>query len=196
MQFPQQNSEELFVRVNDQRFEDLDSLYTFCLDNQDDSEEHRLLPADAFPIFHDHRLKLKITGNRAFDFNHWSFEQACSIAKLKKANLNRLDAESAVRCLMAKLPYGSKPIQILTRGETVRAINRTGYSRLFDADLLGVVIDEADWFDSPPRGFADAWGLYAGEQDMFAFLTDRKTWVEVGDEAFSPGFFVWNSEVG
>jgi len=39
--------------------------------------------------------------------------------------------------------------------------------------------------------------LYCGEQDLFAFLIDPTGWVEMGDgEAFAPGFFLWNSEVG
>jgi hypothetical protein len=38
--------------------------------------------------------------------------------------------------------------------------------------------------------------LYAGEQDLFAFLIDPTGWVEIGGESFAPGFFIWNSEVG
>ena len=38
--------------------------------------------------------------------------------------------------------------------------------------------------------------MYCGEQDLFAFLIDPTGWVEIGGEAFAPGFFVWNSEVG
>lgn len=39
-------------------------------------------------------------------------------------------------------------------------------------------------------------GLYCGEQDMFAFMIDPTGWAEIEGEAFAPGFFVWNSEVG
>jgi histone H3/H4 len=38
--------------------------------------------------------------------------------------------------------------------------------------------------------------LYAGEQDMFAFMIDPTGWAEIDGQAFAPGFFVWNSEVG
>jgi hypothetical protein len=38
--------------------------------------------------------------------------------------------------------------------------------------------------------------LYAGEQDLFCFLIDPLGWTEIDGEAFAPGFFVWNSEVG
>lgn len=41
-----------------------------------------------------------------------------------------------------------------------------------------------------------ATGLYCGEQDLFCFLIDPAGWIEIGEEAFAPGFFVWNSEVG
>lgn len=39
-------------------------------------------------------------------------------------------------------------------------------------------------------------GLYCGEQDMFCFLVDPAGWTEIQGEAFAPGFFLWNSEVG
>lgn len=51
--------------------------------------------------------------------------------------------------------------------------------------------------DPGPRDAADgATGLYAGEQDMFCFLIDPLGWAEINGEAFAPGFFIWNSEVG
>lgn len=31
---------------------------------------------------------------------------------------------------------------------------------------------------------------------MFCFLIDPTGWTEIGGEAFAPGFFLWNSEVG
>jgi Domain of unknown function (DUF932) len=31
---------------------------------------------------------------------------------------------------------------------------------------------------------------------MFCFMIDPTGWVEIGGEAFAPGFFAWNSEVG
>jgi hypothetical protein len=39
-------------------------------------------------------------------------------------------------------------------------------------------------------------GLYCGEQDLFAFMIDPTGWADINGEAFAPGFFVWNSEVG
>jgi len=57
--------------------------------------------------------------------------------------------------------------------------------------------DDSPPLDGPeqprPRGGT---GLYRGEQDMFVFLIDPLGWTEIGGEAFAPGFFLWNSEVG
>ncbi len=84
----------------------------------------------------------------------------------------------------------------MTRGDKIRSIHGVSYTRLFDADLLDVVIDEASDFNPPPVGLNGGTGLYAGEQDMFAFLVDDQSWVDIGGEQFAPGFFIWNSEVG
>jgi hypothetical protein len=51
-------------------------------------------------------------------------------------------------------------------------------------------------FQPPQNASNGGTGLYAGEQDLFAFLIDPMGWVEIGEEAYAPGFFVWNSEVG
>src|SRR6185437_7855486 len=51
-------------------------------------------------------------------------------------------------------------------------------------------------FQPPQKGMNGATGLYAGEQDMFCFLIDPAGWTEIKGEAFAPGFFLWNSEVG
>ena len=51
-------------------------------------------------------------------------------------------------------------------------------------------------FQPPQKAITGGTGLYAGEQDMFCFLIDPLGWTEIESEAFAPGFFVWNSEVG
>jgi len=59
-----------------------------------------------------------------------------------------------------------------------------------------VIQEFAVGFEPPPKGFNGATSLYGGEQDMFCFLIDPAGWTEIGGEAFAPGMFVWNSEVG
>ena len=51
-------------------------------------------------------------------------------------------------------------------------------------------------FQPPQQAATGGTGLYAGEQDLFVFLIDPAGWAEIDGEAFAPGFFCWNSEVG
>jgi hypothetical protein len=141
-------------------------------------------------------LKLALGGDGAFALNHWSFSQLCTMCGVSRDTLNRLSPETAGRALEETLPGGTKPLQILTTGDTVRSIHGVTYSRLWSADLVTMLREFAVDFRPPPQGFNGATGLYAGEQDMFAFLIDPAGWAEIDGEAFAPGFFVWNSEVG
>ena len=97
---------------------------------------------------------------------------------------------------MTRWPGGNKPLQLLTRGEGIRSVHGTAYTRQHDADLVGVLKEYATDFTPPQAGFNGATGLYCGEQDLFCFLIDPTGWAEIDGEAFAPGFFVWNSEVG
>jgi len=90
----------------------------------------------------------------------------------------------------------TKAVEVLATGETVRSIGDVVHDRLWDADLLTMVREFATDFQPPPVGFNGATGLYASQQDMFCFLIDPLGWAEIDGEAFAPGFFVWNSEVG
>jgi hypothetical protein len=148
------------------------------------------------PTAYQDQLQIKVSGSKAFDLNDWSFGQVCELAHVKKETVNRLKAETAAQVLMETFPFGSRPYQVFTQDGTVQSVHRVGFTRLFDADLLELVVDEAFDFNPPPNGFGGTAGMYAGEQDMFAFFIDEQAWVEIGDEQFAPGFFVWNSEVG
>jgi histone H3/H4 len=67
---------------------------------------------------------------------------------------------------------------------------------LWNEELLTTVRDFAGDFQPPQAGVGGKTGLYCGEQDMFCFLIDPLGWTEIDGEAFAPGLFVWNSEVG
>ncbi len=187
---------QLFSRSDDQHFATFDALYSHCLNRQRNSEMHWRLPAEVIPTDYQGQLHLKLTGSRAFSLTDWSFGQVCQLSGLKKESLNRLKSSTAAQVLVETMPRGHRPIQIFTEGDVIRSLHPVGYTRIHDAALLELVIDEAFDFDPPPVGESGATGLYAGEQDMFAFMIDSKAWVEVGEERFAPGFYLWNSEVG
>ena len=78
----------------------------------------------------------------------------------------------------------------------MRSIHGHSYTRLYNSDLVAMLMEFAVDFQPPQKASTGLTGLYVGEQDMFAFLIDPTGWAEIGGEAFAPGFFVWNSEVG
>jgi len=78
----------------------------------------------------------------------------------------------------------------------VRSIHGTSYTRLHDAELVHLLQEFAVDFQPPQTAMGGGTELYAGEQDMFAFLIDPAGWAEIEGEAFAPEFFLWNSEVG
>lgn len=67
---------------------------------------------------------------------------------------------------------------------------------MHDVELVSILQEFAVDFHPPQKGMNGATGLYCGEQDMFCFLVDPAGWTEIDGEAFAPGFFLWNSEVG
>lgn len=189
-------SQQLFARPDDERFESFQSLHSHCQQLKENSNLLWHLPIEVTPSPFGSELGLQIGGNGIHSLSDWSFGQVCSIADVKKDTVNRLSPDTASRVLRETMPGEGKPLQLLTYGNTLRSIHGASYTRIFDADLLEVVRNEAEGFDAPPKGFNGATGFYAGQQDMFAFLIDDSAWVEIGGEQFAPGFFVWNSEVG
>ena len=172
------------------------------------------------PLTQPGTVVLGFDDDQEFHLNDWSFAQLCRLAGVSKDTLNRLSPETASRALQETLPPGDKPVQLLTADKSLRAVHGASYTRLFNVDLLNEVREFATDFQPPqeaaaeltPQANADdvpPWedpqppsrprggtGLYCGEQDMFCFLVDPTGWTEIEGEAFAPGFFLWNSEVG
>ena len=213
-------SEELFRRSPDERFGSLIELWQFCQNEKQHAAEHWPSPQTLRPNCQPGTVVLGFDMDREFYLNDWSFSQLCRLAGVSKDTLNRLSPETASRALQETMPTEGKPMQVLTAGTTVRAIHGTAYTRLYNADVLTMLREFATDFQPPhqaaeglgPPAAADdvpPWetpeptsrpkggtGLYCGEQDMFCFLIDPTGWAEIDGEAFAPGFFVWNSEVG
>lgn len=188
---------ELFRRTPDECFSSLRDLGEHCRGQRDRSFDRWHLPQAirARPLA-TNSLAVEAGTDGAFTMNAWSFGQLCQLAKVSKDTVNRLSPETAARVFEETLPAGKKPLQLLTEGDTVRSVHGTAYTRLHNADLVAILHEFATDFGPPQRASTGGTGLYCGEEDMFCFLIDPLGWVEIDGEAFAPGFFLWNSEVG
>ena len=135
--------------------------------------------------------------------NDWSFTQLCQLAKVSRDTVNRVTADTAWRRVPATpCPTATSRSSSTPRGTCIRSIHGVSYTRLYNADILAMLAEFATDFQPPQKAAfggkddAGGTGLYAGEQDMFVFLIDPTGWAEIEGQAFAPGFFVWNSEVG
>lgn len=191
-------SNELFRRSPDERFESLEALGNHCLRRKQLSLDRWHSPGDLrlAPDNQD-RLRLGVSDHLQFGLNDWSFSQLCRFAGVSKETVNRLTPETAARVFDETMTRsGNKPFQLYTEGQKLRSFHGTSYTRVFDSDLISLLKDFTVDFQPPQRGMNGATGLYCGEQDMFCFLIDPAGWTEIEGEAFAPGFFLWNSEVG
>lgn len=195
---------ELFSRTPDERFATLDDLWRHCRESRDASTDRWTPPTELAVRSMQAGLQLAVM-NDPLRLNDWSFSQLCTLSGISKDTVNRLSPETASRVFAETLPGGTKPLQVYTSGEMVRSIHGASYGRLHNVELLSIVREFATDFqpaqraktsDSGEDGAKEATGLYCGEQDMFCFLIDPTGWTEIDGEAFAPGFFLWNSEVG
>lgn len=187
---------ELFRRSPDECFSSLDELWERCQKEKQFSIDRWQLPHTLQPRASDGTVNVTLGDDGAFLLNDWSFTQLCRLSVVSRGTVNRLSPETASRVLQETLPAAKKPIQLLTTGRSVRSLHGVAYTRLWNADLLDVVRDFATDFQPPQAATGGATGLYCGQQDMFVFLIDPAGWAEINGEAFAPGFFLWNSEVG
>jgi hypothetical protein len=191
-------SRELFRRTPDERFDSFDALLAHCQERKFEAIEH-WQPSQSIQIERDAGqllMRLKQAEDVRLSLSDWSFSQLCRLCEVHKETVNKLTTETAALVFRDAMPRSRKPLQVYAARDTALAVHGTTYSRLFDAEVLQAVREAAPDFTPPPAGIGGATGLYAGEQDMFAFGIDPDGWVEIGGENFAPGFFVWNSEVG
>jgi len=187
--------EELFKRTPDECFSSLDSLFAHCKREKEESQTQWHEPYELTPRPEGGRLQLT-SGSATRRMNDWSFQQLCRLANVQKDTVNRLSPDTASRVLVETLPRDGKPLQVYGSEGLIRSMHGVTYTRLHNADVLSTVIEWAEGFTPPQPGVTGGTGLYCGEQDLFCFLIDPTGWIEIGDQTFAPGFFVWNSEVG
>lgn len=185
---------ELFKRRPDECFDSFDSLHQHCTRQRVQSNEFWERPQD-LTVTHD--LTFCTDDGSELTLNDWSFSQVCRMSGISKDTINRLSHKTASRAIEETLPRSDKPLQIAETGGQIRSVHGVAYTRLWNVELLDVVREFATEFTPPQKATDDtSTGLYCGEQDMFAFMIDPTGWAEIEGEAFAPGFFIWNSEVG
>lgn len=187
---------ELFRRTPDEAFPTLQSLWEHCHRQKTQSTDRWIAPREVSAKIWEDMLTMTLGTDGAFLMNDWSFSQLARLAGVNKDTVNRLTPGTASRVLEETLPRGTKPFQVFTEDNRVRSLHGSTYTRLHNADLVMMLREFATDFQPPQQGVTGGTGLYAGEQDLFTFLIDPMGWVEIGEEAYAPGFFVWNSEVG
>jgi hypothetical protein len=187
---------ELYRRGPDESFGTLQELHNHCRQVRQQSTDQWQLPQTLLPTVHGGELQVTLEKGEAAGFNDWSFSQLCRLSGISKETVNRFHPETATLAFRDTLPHADKPVQLLTTAQTVRSVHGVSYTRLWNAELIETIRDVATDFQPPQTAYNGGTGLYCGEQDMFCFLIDPTGWIEIDGEAFAPGFFVWNSEVG
>jgi hypothetical protein len=188
---------ELFRRNADERFTTLTDLSRHCRAQKLAAQDrwHPMQNLKVKPIADS--LQLSVGTDGAFALTDWSFQQLCSLAGITKDTVNRLSPETASSVFSETLPQSSnKPYQLFTSGEHLRSIHGVAYTRLWNIDLVSLIQEFSTDFQPPQTAAGGGTGLYAGEQDLFVFMIDPTGWAEIDGQAFAPGFFAWNSEVG
>lgn len=193
---------ELFRRSPDEAFASLDDLWQHCQRQRTESHDVWERPESLLPVVSNGRLELGVRGEAAYRLNSWSFTQLCQTAGVSRDTVNRLTPETAAQVFAETMPKEGKPLQVLAHNGMARSLHAASYTRLHNVELLSVVREFATDFQPPQKAGGPndegrgSTGLYCGEQDMFCFLVDPTGWTEIEGEAFAPGFFLWNSEVG
>lgn len=141
--------------------------------------------------------------------SHFSFDQLCGYAGAPSSYLRGLPPELMLNNLRHGMEQRAveKPMMELlcqSNGRNrLRALTTQNYGRIWDMDVVNAVIaanQDGRW-QVPAASYATtdpkrATTLYAGDRDIFIFLVDPNSVVEVGNDQMFRGFFVWNSEVG
>jgi hypothetical protein len=193
-------SQQLFTRSPDEYFDSLPALQVYCRALKDAGSEVKEKSTVFKPVLTDGQVKLQVNGHPPMGLNDWSFTQVCMMAGVAKETVNRLSGPTAGQVLIETLGQRvndeTEWQALFVNDTTVRSVNGSRYQRLWTADVVMMLLEYATDFTLPQKGFNGATGLYAGDQDVFCFMIDPTGWVEIEGQAFAPGFFVWNSEVG
>jgi hypothetical protein len=156
---------------------------------------------------------------------HWAFGQLSSVIGAPAKYLRTLPQDLLVQNLnhgLETTPRETHKFMTIASEDgdtnTLQAITSPTYGRIWDADCVdavGRIVERSGGrFHNPlayahkpgatPNGFktidtskTERAGLYASDRDVFMFMIDGGSFLDIGPRAqINRGFFVWNSEVG
>ena len=203
-------SEQWRSRPVDERFQTLEELKISVLNRRNISIEASVNLKEVNIVARDNDIKLNHC-DTDFALTNWSFNQLCVSADAPAGYIQKLSPELAVNNLnygISKTDTINKLLISANSDKTIRALTSTGYSRIWDIDVVNAVEHLCElnpsWHNPPAYktgsfGDKDSMenaGLYASDRDIFMFMVDEEHKIEVNGDFLSRGFFVWNSEVG
>lgn len=200
-------------RPDDQRFLTLQDLKASVLTRKQESWTSQTKPSALKVEVVDNELKL-LVHNRTksedilLDPTHYGFSQLAQYAQAPAAYLRDLPAELAAINLQWGLENNPVRDNVLTLAQSngshkLRALTSTSYGRIWDVQVVNAVerVNSSGRWQVPAASYAasnpkKATTLYASDRDVFIFLCDPNTAVEVNGSTLYRGFYTWNSEVG
>jgi hypothetical protein len=206
-------------RPDDQRFLDLESLKAHVAGRRLISREATLRLDELSVDADDENVYLSGHNGAPVSFTNWSFGQLAQQVGAPAGYLRKLPAQVAKLNLLVGLngERGTEQSKLLysygqdeQRGE-LRGMTGPMYGRIWDEQVVDAVQHmnaDGRWTvptpfkkpgDTAPSTFIvdkHSTTLYASDRDVFMFLVDEDRAIEVDDQAYFRGFYVWNSEVG
>lgn len=203
-------------RPADERFQSLDTLHAACNGYRLAAREAKLQLSKLRVDSVDGELKLISKSGQSADLTHWAMGQLCQRAKAPASYLRALPSTLAAQNLNHGLKEvsqgeGDEPASLLFRTDgkslTLHAAVTDSYTRIWNDDICSRLIElqrkNPNWRN--PMAYENGGmfggklvpgGLYASDQDMFAFLVDESRTLKGSPQGLNRGFFIWNSEVG
>lgn len=209
------------TRPAEERFTSLLAMHAAMTERRRVSRES-VLPSRALsaaPTDDNRGLQIIGPSGHAVTPTHWSFGQVASLIGAPAGYLRELPAPVAADCVNygLKVARDAQDVGVLLRreddGVTLRAATGPRYGRIWNADVLGALIDRFGDGRTGDFRVPGEFGrevevtkanttLYAGDRDMFVFLADETNRIELPGRrdgrtgTLARGFFVWNSEEG
>lgn len=210
-------------RPADQRFPSLEKLHEAVTHHREASRvapkvDLRFTRIESMPIYHeptdddeggtvDEPVLVGQSGVPA-TFTHYAFGQFCRRLDAPASFMRQLPPSLVATNLnylletMPKPESGGDNLLFTQNGNLrLRAVTSQVYKRIWNSDVTSRLIrltEQNPIWQPAPAAFDGSRGLYASDEDMFAFLVDnnRRIFEKQEGGGLSRGFFVWNSEVG